>query len=59
MKEEKLYMHRETGSVNTLEGWWLSYTEEELDQRGLTSEAEALREDIGKTLFLVGEEEEE
>jgi hypothetical protein len=43
-------MHKETGSVDTRDGWVSSYCTEELDERGLTAEA-AFAEDEGKTLI--------
>lgn len=47
-----MYMHKETGSVDTREGWIASYDAEELEARGLTAE-EAFAEDEGTTLFEV------
>lgn len=44
------YMHKETGSVDTREGWIESYGAEELEERGLTAE-EAFEEDEGDTLI--------
>jgi len=46
---DKKYMHVETGSVDTREGWIASYDKEELEQRGLTAE-QAFAADEGKTL---------
>ena len=47
---KKNYMHKETGSIDTREGWELSYDPEELDERGLTA-AWAFDEDEGSTLI--------
>lgn len=47
---EKMFMHKETGSVDTKECWISSYMEEELEQRGLSAE-EAFLEDEGVTLI--------
>ena len=49
-----LYMHKETGSTDTAEGWICSYHAEELEARGLTA-AEAFAEDVDVTLFEVAE----
>lgn len=49
-----LYMHKETGSTDTAEGWISSYDAEELEARGLTA-AEAFAEDVDVTLFPVAE----
>jgi hypothetical protein len=44
------YMHKETGSTDTREGWEASYDPEELEARGLTA-SEAFDEDEGETLI--------
>ena len=46
----KTYMHKETGSIDTREGWEESYPTEELEERGITKEA-AFDEDESVTLF--------
>ena len=46
----KIFIHIETGSIDTKEGWISSYLIEELEERGLTAE-EAFIEDEGITLF--------
>lgn len=40
------YMHFETGSVDTKEGWIDSYSNEELQERGLTIADQAFDDDI-------------
>ena len=49
------YMHIETGSIDTKEGWINSYDPEELERRNLTAR-QAFIEDVEKTLFEVEEE---
>ena len=44
------YLHKETGSIDTRDGWIESYSQEELDERGLTAE-EAFDEDASRTLI--------
>ena len=44
------FMHIETGSIDTREGWELSYDPEELAERGLTA-AQAFDADREKTLI--------
>jgi hypothetical protein len=46
------YMHVETGSVDTRDGWIASYDPEELDERELSAE-EAFDTDLGVTLLEV------
>jgi len=48
------YMHKETGSVDTRDGWVASYDAEELAERALTGE-EAFDEDEGDTLIELDE----
>jgi hypothetical protein len=50
----KKYMHTETGSVDTKEGWICSYAAEELEARGISAE-EAFSEDEDVTLVEVKE----
>ena len=45
-----MYMHKETGSIDSKEGWISSYSQEELEARGLTAE-EAFADDEGVTLI--------
>lgn len=47
---EKRYTHKETGSVDTREGWIASYDPQELEERGLTAE-QAFDEDDGVSLI--------
>ncbi len=49
MKRVK-YMHKETGSIDTKEGWIASYDRDELEERNLTAE-EAFEEDEDRTIF--------
>ena len=50
----ELLIHKETGSVDTREGWLASYDPEELAERNLTAE-EALISDLFRTLFPIEE----
>ena len=45
-----LYMHKETGIIDTADGWIASYTAEELAERGLEA-IEAFFLDCNVTLF--------
>ena len=49
---EDLYMHVETGSCDTKEGWISSYDKEELSERGIDAES-AFEQDVGSTLMKV------
>lgn len=58
-KKEKImekYMHVETGSVDTRDGWISSYDPQELEDRGITAE-QAFDEDEGVTLIEIDQEE--
>jgi len=46
------YMHKETGMIDTREGWIASYDTEELERRCMTAE-QAFESDIGYTLLAV------
>jgi hypothetical protein len=48
---EKRYMHRETGSIDTREGWLQSYSKEELEERGFSTAEQAFEHDVGETLI--------
>ena len=48
-----LFMHRETGSIDTEEGWIASYSQEELEYRGFSSAEEAFEADEDTMLFPV------
>lgn len=48
------YMHKETGSVDTREGWIASYNAEELEERGISAE-EAFDFDEGDSLIELDE----
>ncbi len=52
MSNTKNYMHVHTGSVDTKDGWILSYDAQELIDRGITAE-QAFDEDDGVTLIEV------
>lgn len=45
-----IFKHKESGSVDTRDGWIGSYVAFELEERGLTAE-QAFTQDLGKTLF--------
>jgi hypothetical protein len=47
---ERKFMHTVTGSVDTREGWVLSYTEEELDDREISAE-QAFEIDLNDSLL--------
>jgi hypothetical protein len=46
------YMHKETGSIDSRDGWIASYSADELDARNLTAE-QAFNADEGETLFQI------
>ena len=52
-KETTTYMHKETGNVDTKEGWISSYDQDELDDRGGLTAKEAFQKDEGVTLYEV------
>jgi hypothetical protein len=45
-----MYMHKETGNIDTREGWELSYDTQEIELRKLTAK-QAFDEDVDVTLF--------
>jgi hypothetical protein len=47
---DQQYAHIKTGCQDTRDGWISSYTDEELEERGLTAE-QAFDEDDGVTLY--------
>lgn len=47
---DRLYIHSDTGAINTKEGWIESYDPEELEDRGLTAD-QAFAEDDEVTLW--------
>jgi hypothetical protein len=52
LEQETLYMHVQTGSVDTRENWELCYCEDELESRQ-KSASKCFDEDMNKTLFEV------
>lgn len=49
-KRTVMYIHVETGEIDTRDGWEWSYEQEELSNRRLTAE-EAFDEDLNISLF--------
>lgn len=46
------FMHRETGSIDDMEGWLQAYTAEELEDRGFASAKEAFEHDLADGLLI-------
>lgn len=52
MKNITTYTHTATGSQDTKDGWIASYSQEEIEERGMTAE-ECFEEDDGVTIIEV------